>query len=161
MTLADLLAYDRATGEIRWRSRRANQPAGGIAGHVGLNGYRTICVEYQVYYAHHLAFLLSGHGFPRKGSHVDHINGMRDDNRLSNLRVVAPRINGLNRARANKNNTSGCSGVWQTPSGKFLAYIGVDYGRRRIGLFSSFEEAKRAREVVLAGSLMSSSTFPA
>ena len=42
--------------------------------------------------------------------HVDHINGVRDDNNIKNLRVVIPAVNFRNCSKA-KNNTSGETGV--------------------------------------------------
>src|SRR6266436_6601559 len=109
----EALRYEPITGEFFWRLDRANKKAGEKAGNVGPNGYCTICVNYRVYYAHHLAFVLSGQEFLPANVHIDHINGNRSDNRITNLRVVTPSKNCLNRTRLNKNNSSGAAGVWR------------------------------------------------
>lgn len=147
----ELLCYDPATGIFRWRCDRANQRAGQIAGNVGPNGYRTICVNYTAYYAHHLALLFSTGSLPPKGNHVDHIDGDRLNNSLSNLRIASPSLNGLNRKLLNRNNRSGATGVWQNPrSGQFHAQIMVDRKTIRLGRFKTFEEAVTAREAAHA-----------
>ncbi len=147
----EALSYDPATGEFVWRRDRANRKAGDLAGNIGPNGYRTIMVDYRSYYAHHLAIAHATGALPPKGAHVDHINGDKADNRQANLRVVTPSRNGLNRKTANRNNRSGTSGVFQTRSGRFLAFVGVDGKRRNLGTFPTFEEAKAAREAALNG----------
>src|SRR4051812_38820013 len=103
----ELLNYEPTTGHIFWRVNRANQKAGVPAGNVGPNGYRTVCVDYRAFYAHHIAIALLTGQFPASDASVDHINGDRADNRIANLRITTPSRNGLNRARLNRNNTSG------------------------------------------------------
>jgi hypothetical protein len=143
--LAALLSYDPITGEIRWRVNRANQHAGQIAGGVGLNGYRRICINYRRYYEHHLALVLSGIPTPPRGFCVDHIDGNPLNNALTNLRVVTFGQNGHNRKRLNANNTSGASGVIKKRA-KFAAQIMVNRKGIYLGSFDTFEQAKNARE---------------
>jgi hypothetical protein len=144
--LREVLHYEPATGEFFWRVDRANKKAGEKAGGIGPNGYRTICVSYRKYYAHHLAFVLSGQDLPPPGAHVDHINGNQSDNRVANLRVVTPSKNGLNRTRLNKNNTSGTTGVYFDRKGhRWLAQIQVNGKQHCLGRFYSIEEAIAAR----------------
>ena len=67
---------------------------------------------------------------------VDHINGIRDDNRLCNLRLVTQRENDQNRRKAR-----GYS--WNKGCSKWEAYIRVDGVLRYLGLFTT-EAAARA-----------------
>lgn len=75
---------------------------------------------------------------------VDHINGIRDDNRWSNLRNVTHLENMRNQKRP-INNTTGIVGV-ATAKSKWRAYIEEGGKQRHLGTFSSFEEAVSARK---------------
>lgn len=60
--------------------------------HAGKVGYLSVCLNGQAYRIHTLVahtFL----GDQPKGSHVDHINGNKHDNRVENLRYVSPKEN--------------------------------------------------------------------
>src|SRR5699024_11445694 len=63
------------------------------------------------------------HGKIPEGMEIDHINGIRDDNRIDNLRLVTSRTNDTNRAKS-KANTSGVVGVcWDKRKGLWLVRI--------------------------------------
>lgn len=94
------------------------------------------------------------------GTHVDHINGDKLDNRRENLRVVSPSINQANRKRLNKNNRSGIRGVAYRPSlsarNPWRAQIMVDRRQIHLGLFATEAEAvarRRAAELEHYGEL--------
>lgn len=144
--IKESVSYNPETGCFLNRKDRANQKAGGIAGNVGPNGYRTIMIHYRSYYAHHLAVFFMTGSFSVKGSHIDHRNGIKDDNRWQNLRVVAPFLNCHNRQRLNKNNTSGHAGVWQLKSGKWSARVTLQRKPVHLGNFDTVVEAVAARE---------------
>lgn len=81
------------------------------------------------------------------GTCVDHINGDKLDNRLSNLRVTDQHINQINRKSLNKNNTSGTRGVtWRAEKGKWVAQISVYGANKYLGIFSDIEDAIAARK---------------
>lgn len=140
------LSFDPATGVFCWRIDRALKRAGDVAGNVGRNGYRRITVNYRSYYEHHLAIAFDTGALPPVGSHVDHINGDKTDNRLANLRVVTPSKNGLNRHGPNRNNRGGTLGVCEVRPGAFVAFITVNRKRRHLGTYQSREAATVARE---------------
>lgn len=80
---------------------------------------------------------------------VDHINGVRHDNRLANLRLAT---NGENCRNANiqRNNRSGFRGVWfENQRGLWEARIHKDGRRAWRGFFKTAEEANKARLAVL------------
>jgi hypothetical protein len=73
--------------------------------------------------------------------HVDHINGVRDDNRIENLRSCDPVDNSRNR-KVGKNNTSGHLGVcWAKRQKRWHAQITYNNKNRHIGYFKSLDEA--------------------
>lgn len=83
--LCELLEYDPETGLFRWLESRGRVSAGHIAGSLkNDSGYIFIRVDEEMYRAHRLVWLYVHGRFPPED--MDHINGDRADNRLSNLR---------------------------------------------------------------------------
>ena len=83
-------------------------------------GYIGVRVDGQNYLAHRLIFLHQ-HGFLPK--EIDHINGVRNDNRLENLRAADRVANGRNQ-KLFMTNTSGRIGVgWYKPKNRWRANI--------------------------------------
>lgn len=80
----------------------------------------------------------------RPGEQCDHLNGIKTDNRLENLRVATNAQNSMNRG-LNKNNTSGEKGVyWHKRAQKWMAYIMYQGRRIHLGLFMTKEAAALA-----------------
>jgi hypothetical protein len=75
---------------------------------------------------------------------IDHLNGDRADNKWANLRAASRSTNNQNRRAAHKNNKLGILGVRQVENGRFLARIRVDGQLRRLGTFTSSEQAHAA-----------------
>lgn len=94
--------------------------------------------------AAHVAYKLSGKEIP-ENEILDHKNGDPFDNRLSNLRPCPQSKNAKNQ-RIRVTNTSGYTGIYKTPKGKWTANIWVDYGYKYLGTYATFEEAVAARK---------------
>jgi hypothetical protein len=75
------------------------------------NGYMRLCLSDGHYMAHRIVFEAFNGAIPA-GMDIDHINGIREDNRLENLRLATRRQNALNRQKANANNSAGARGVY-------------------------------------------------
>lgn len=139
--VAALLAYDPDTGVFRWRADRGGSKAGDEAGTDHNGGYRRIHIKGCQFLAHRLAFLLMEGKWPAED--VDHINGVRDDNRWSNLRDVSRTLNNQNLRSAKKTSKTGLLGV-RPFRGRFRAQIEVNGQSRHLGIYDSPEVAHAA-----------------
>ena len=140
--LNGLLSYEPETGVLTWKERTPDmfkdnsvltreqlcnrwnsQCAGKEAGSVNKVGYRKIELDGSRWFAHRLAYYMDTGKEPRN---IDHINGKKDDNRLSNLRCVTQSEN-MKNARLRCDNTSGNAGVYYDKrKGYWRAYINLD-----------------------------------
>lgn len=143
--LRELLHYEPTTGVFRWRISLSNRkPVGTIAGYIERHGYRCIRIEPRRYKAHRLVWLYVTGAWPK--DQLDHINGVRTDNRVSNLRE-ATRIENNRNSKFYANNTSGFRCVrWVARAKKWEAYIGFRGRHTYLGLFPTPEEASAAYE---------------
>lgn len=143
--LRELLYYDPDTGLFTWRVARGSGgriPAGAVAGSRIGDGYLRLKSEGVQYKLHRVAVLyMTGH-WPAE--QVDHINGVRDDNRWSNLRCVGCTFNLQNQRRAHPGSASGLLGVSRRRDGRWKALITVNYVTRSLGTFSTPEDAHAA-----------------
>lgn len=107
--LRHLLDNSPASGVFIWRiSPSPRVKPGEIAGAVNDRGYIKIKIGGKHIPAHRLAFLWMTGQEPT--DQVDHINGIRSDNRWGNLRLATPSQNQWNKG-PQWNNTSGYRGV--------------------------------------------------
>ena len=111
------------------------------------HNYVYVGVDYKLYRAHRLAWFYT-HGKWPEGD-IDHINGVRDDNRLANLRDVTRSFNLLNRS-GKKNNSTGHKGINKNKYGSYHTYISINNKRINLGFFSTLEEAIAARAAEVA-----------
>lgn len=134
-----LLAYDPKTGAFARKARGGKIVKGATDSH----GYAQIRLNGKLYLAHRLAWLLHHGVWP--ADQVDHVNGNRADNRMSNLRLASGSVNQRN-AKRRKDNTSGVPGVvWHKPSQRWLARLSTDCGVKYLGYFSDKEAAIKTR----------------
>jgi len=138
-----LLEYCAETGVFRWRSTGGGcSKNGGIAGSLDRDGYRQISVRRKPVYAHRLAWFFIHGEWP--SAQIDHINGMRDDNRAVNLRLATISENQQNvskRAGA----TSKLLGVtWHKHARKWHAKIQSGGKQHSLGYYATQEEAHGA-----------------
>ena len=140
------LSYDSHTGIFKWKIRPANRmKAGSVAGSLQSHGYVLISLNSRSFRAHRLAWLIVYGSFPPE--QIDHINGIRHDNRIINLRAVTNTENSRNRALPNVN-TSGHIGVYYDKiNKKWKACIGYKNKPITLGFFKNKEDAIEARRI--------------
>jgi len=133
------LSYDPQTGSLVWLLPASRRALGAEAGYVRPDGYRMITVHWRKYLAHRLAWLHVHGVWPPQ--FIDHINGNRSDNRLSNLRLADYSTNGMNRPP--QINSRWGRGVHKR-AGKWIAEIKNNGVKKYLGSFNSPEEARTA-----------------
>lgn len=138
--LRKTFTYNPETG-VFTRIRASNRSKVGDVPKVNSEGYVRIRLCGRMHAAHRLAWLWVHGTLPEQD--IDHINGIKSDNRIANLRDVSHAVNTANLVGPQENNTSGYLGVTRH-KGKWRAQISVDGKMRYVGLFASAEEAHQA-----------------
>lgn len=123
-----------------WHTRFCGKEAGGL----NQNGYIEIGILGGLMKAHRIAWAMSYGEYP-KGD-IDHINGIRNDNRLLNLRDV-DRKNNCRNSAIHRNNISGISGVyWHVRDNRWVASINFEGTQKHLGYFPALIDAASARK---------------
>lgn len=159
-TLASFVSYCPLTGNFTWLERpksafkgenqasadRWNSRFSGKcvqATDFG-SGYLKFVICGKRINAHRLAWALSYGVWP--SGQIDHVDGDRTNNRLSNLRVVSPQGNSRNK-KVYKSSRSGITGVaWHSKSNRWHARIGIEGKVLHLGVFPTIELAIVARQ---------------
>lgn len=136
----ELYNYDHETGEFTWKpSQVRGRKAGAKAGSYTNDGYLLLFVGGRKFRAHRIAWL---HFYGKWPDHlIDHINGVKDDNRIANLRDVPNDMNRHNQKRAHKTNRIGLLGVRVTRCGGFETRIHTKGKYVHLGTYRTAEEA--------------------
>lgn len=142
--LKSLMTYNPETGEfVRSCFRSANAKVGDVAGHLDSHGYLCIYIDGYLYRSHRLAWLYVYGTFPKED--LDHIDTVRTNNRIANLRKADRTFNMQNKRRPSANNKSGFLGVYfHKPLQKFAAQIRINGRNTHLGLFGTAEDAHQA-----------------
>ena len=146
--LKQLLHYDLDTGKFARLTKWGSQQVGDEPGGFTPQGYRYIGLDTHQYPAHRLAWLYVHGELPT--SDIDHINRLRYDNRISNLRSTTRSINIHNSAGRGRSGVKGVALISpsrQRRSKKIWgARISIDYVEYDLGTFHTIEEATTARK---------------
>lgn len=133
------VVYDQETGSIR------NASTGKLYGSASKSSYVSVYVKGSKIRGHIVAWVMVNNEYPEK--HIDHINGIMSDNRITNLRSVSHADNMKNKKKY-KNNSTGVPGVYfDKDNGKYRARLGHGKNAIHVGRFSTIEMAKNAIEI--------------
>jgi hypothetical protein len=152
--LKEYLHYNPDTGDFIWvKSPAYFLQTGNIAGHISKStGYSIVKLKGIKYKAHKLAWLFSYGTWPK--SKIDHIDCIKHNNILSNLREVTDSQSSCNIKR-NSLNSSGVKNIgWHKGSNRWRVRIAVKGKPAYCGYFSSLEEAEKiaiAKRIELHG----------
>lgn len=145
--------YDEVLGELRYKIRpspfsriKVNE----VAGTINWSGYLVVNVNGKQHRVHRLIWMMLVGEIP-DGYQIDHIDGNRANNHISNLRLATRAENGRN-AKKRCDNTSGTKGVsFDKLSVKWRVQIWKD-GKVTSALFETKDEAtdyaRQARELL-------------
>jgi len=149
--LKECFSYDSETGTLTWNVRPLvhfktpkscatwnKRFSGKEAGTAHSAGYISVAVQDSLYLAHRLAYYMGTGVAPDQ---IDHINGVRADNRLCNLRSTCQTEN-MRNAKKYNTNTSGVTGVsYDKAKGKWHSYL----SQESLGVFTDKIDAIYAR----------------
>jgi hypothetical protein len=128
----ELFVYNN--GALYWNAIILQKPQlyGVRSGTKNARGYRKITVRSKSYMEHRLIFLMF-HGF--LPDVIDHINGIKDDNRIENLRAATVQQNQYN-ANFKSTSKSKIKGVyWEQSTQKWVARIRIHGKVKTLGRF--------------------------
>lgn len=163
VNFSDYLYYDETSpSAIRWKNdvyygryktmlkAHKDSPAGSI----DADGYWQIKINGKCYKVHRIICILNN--IDVHGLQVDHVNGVKNDNRMSNLRAVCAKTNSRNR-KMQSNNTTGFTGVVNCGSSRYRAqYVDLNgvtkskhFSIKVLGKDEAFRQAVEFRDEML------------
>jgi len=136
-----MLEYDKETGVVSRKFDITGGGRGGTGKTVGCtdrNGYLLIGMGGRHYVLHRIIWLMVYGYLPEH--QIDHINRVKDDNRICNLREVTQSCNMRNSKP--RNHSTGVKGVHKFIEGtSWRAVITIDGRRIDLGVFTDLDDA--------------------
>ena len=140
--LGELLTLDLETFKFTWNIQRQCVRAGAVAGSLAQSsGYRSVLIDGRKYSEHRLIWLYIYGKWP--DGTLDHLDGVRTNNRIDNLRDVPQFENMQNQPRPRRGNKLGYPGVRPHGNG-YQADIKVWGVRKTLGTFKTPDLAYQA-----------------
>lgn len=140
--ILDIFSYDKEEGCLFRKKSYHERYIGNTIGTLNGRGYMLTRIGHKKYPIHRLVWIVCNGYIPVE---IDHINHIKTDNRIENLREVTRSEQMKNRSM-NKNNITGRIGV-SIKGNVYRAHIGVNGERIYLGDYSTFKEACIARGV--------------
>lgn len=138
--LKSILDYDLDTGVFTWKVNKSKRAKIGNVAGWSYNGYREIEINNKKYKAHRLAWLYVYGEMPK--NLIDHVDGNRSNNKISNLREATYQTNSEN-YKTPQTNKSGVKNVsWYKNLNKWVVSISVKQTGKTIGYFDDLELAE-------------------
>jgi hypothetical protein len=140
--LREAMAYDHDTGSLTWIvNASTSAKAGTNVGATCNKGYIVTKFKGVQLKAHRVAFALFHGRWPDQ--FLDHVNGVRSDNRICNLREASFEVNRQNTRHAQRNSQTGVLGV-RVRRGRFVAQLQVQGRTLHLGTFDDAHAAHAA-----------------
>lgn len=138
--LHKMFFYDPNSGSLLFKPYLANKRKKQVAGYPHSRGYLCVSIEGKKHLLHRLVWMFHYGSFPSK--QIDHVNGIKTDNRIENLREANNSENQQNQKKPPSSNTSGFLGVTKYKKrNNWVAGIKINGKRINLGYFDSPEEA--------------------
>lgn len=138
--ITELFNYDKTTGIVTRKTNRGQCKAGSIVGTKHISGYLAARVDGNIYLLHRLIWCIVHGSWPE--CYIDHIDGDRRNNVISNLREATHTENTQN-AKIRDDNTSGIKGVhYSIRLNKWVARVQTENKRVHLGAFNTLEDAR-------------------
>jgi hypothetical protein len=150
--IGDYLAYseESSTGLINKVNRGIRAKKGQETGTINLHGYFYMRFRHKIYANHRIIYFLNT-GIDPEEKQVDHIDGDRLNNKISNLRLATRKQNQDNRKKS-RNNTSGVTGVyWHKRKNKYTSSIICNGKLLDLGAFNKSNKDKAIAVRIAAG----------
>ena len=142
--LNEVLEFDTSVKHFRWKvSTGSRAVIGDIAGNLNPIGYWKIMIDRKQYLEHRLVWFFHHKTWSIK--ELDHINGIRHDNRIENLREATRQQNNFNRGSGKNNKSTGHKNIQPNGSG-YRVSCGLNYKNVYLGTFRTIEEAITIRD---------------
>ena len=138
--IKNMVFYDQSTGFFVWVDCKRKTLNGKTLGVYDKDGYLTAKINQTRYKLHRLEWFVFYDEWPQ--GQIDHINGIKDDNRICNLRIANNSENNCNRP-AQSNNRLGVRGV-RFNNNRYQALICKNKKQIVLGSFKTLEEATAA-----------------
>ena len=137
--LQEVFEYNSATGAFKWKKTLSNRAIQGATAGAAKDGYVVIRYKNVLYRAHRFAYYFHTGVDPVEMT-IDHKDGNRSNNAITNLRVATYKDQQGNRPKPT-NNTSGSVGVcFDKAKNKWMARLCGKF----IGYFTEKEKAAAA-----------------
>jgi hypothetical protein len=135
--LHEIFRYE--DGNLYWKIDVAkNVKAGSICRQIDYKGYKKVKFNGKSYFQSRIIFMMHYGVLPKT---IDHINCIKTDNRIENLRKASIIENGQNK-KIQKNNKSGFKNVhWCKTNKKWVVTIKVNKKSMSVGSFKDIELA--------------------
>lgn len=114
-------------------------------GHLDKDGYLIIKVKQRAFKAHRVVWLLNNGDFPH--AELDHINRVRTDNRIENLRESSRKEQAANTTKR-PNKDTGEVGIYLDKSTKGLKKVYTFRHEGKTYRYRTLDEAKEARQCI-------------
>ena len=143
--LLETYNYDPKTGFLTWAKKISDKVnIGSRAGSLHKQrGYRYVRINKKAYSEHRVIWFYLTKNWPT--AIIDHINGIKDDNRKTNLRDISLTDNQRNQRTAHRHNITGVLGVvFHKKNKNYVAQIVVNRKTIYLGSYDSIDAASIA-----------------